>query len=226
MAGLRGSRNQRSKPARSKTWVVDAIIGARVGDDGREYLVRWEIEIEPGEQWETWEPYTVLLVQDDQSEWAINTRLDEQVAQLDTLTPEEELELAVIDQRTLDAETAVLAVDDRVLHDRGEDNGGFCAGSVSSISESGQLNVALDGGRQQLPLERSQALFKAPEPTSLKKGDVVRIAFDDNALEGTMRWEYGKVVKVHTGKELLDIDMDNRQQLRAAPLYDVCGVVR
>ena len=97
---------------------------------------------------------------------------------------------------------------------------------MSSISESGQLNVALDGGRQQLPLERSQALFKAPEPTSLKKGDVVRIAFDDNALEGTMRWEYGKVVKVHTGKELLDIDMDNRQQLRAAPLYDVCGVVR
>ena len=92
------------------------------------------------------------------------------------------------------------------------------------ISESGQLSVRLDGERQPLLLERSQALFKAPEPTALKKGDVIRIAFDDNALEGTMRWEYGKVVKVHAGKELLDIDLDNGQQLRAAPLYDVCAV--
>ena len=224
MAGLRGSRKQRSKPARNKTWEVDAIIGARLGGSGREYLVRWVMEIEPGEQWETWEPYSVLLVQDEEGEWAVNQRLDDQVAQLDTLTPEEELELAATDQTTLDAETAVLAVGDRVLHDRGDDNGGFCAGSVSSISESGQLSVRLDSERQPLLLERSQALFKAPEPTALKKGDVIRIAFDDNALEGTMRWEYGKVVKVHTGKELLDIDLDNGQQLRAAPLYDVCAV--
>ena len=33
----------------------------------------------------------------------------------------------------------------------------------------------------------------------------------ENALEGTTRWEYGKVVKVHNGKELLDIDLDNGQ---------------
>ena len=39
-----------------------------------------------------------------------------------------------------------------------------------------------------------------------------------------MRWEYGKVIKVHAGKELLDIDLDNNQQLRATPLYDVCTV--
>ena len=39
-----------------------------------------------------------------------------------------------------------------------------------------------------------------------------------------MRWEYGRVVKVHRGKELLDIDLDNGQQLRATPLYDVVAV--
>ena len=36
-----------------------------------------------------------------------------------------------------------------------------------------------------------------------------------------MRWQYGKVVKVHAGKELLDIDLDSGEQLRAAPTYDV-----
>ena len=52
----------------------------------------------------------------------------------------------------------------------------------------------------------------------------MRLAFDDNALEGTMRWEYGRVRKVHSGKELLEVDLDNGQQLRRTPLYDV-GVV-
>ena len=70
-------------------------------------------------------------------------------------------------------------------------------------------------------LARTDNLFKAPEPKSLKAKSLVRIAFDDNALEGTMRWEYGKVVKVHTGKELLDIDLDNGQQLRYTPTFDV-----
>ena len=73
-------------------------------------------------------------------------------------------------------------------------------------------------------LARTGNLYKAPEPTSLKAKSHVRIAFDDNALEGTMRWEYGRVVKVHSGKELLDIDLDNGQQLRAAPTYDVLAV--
>ena len=55
------------------------------------------------------------------------------------------------------------------------------------------------------------------EATTLKRGDFVRIASDDNALAGTMRWEYGKVVKVHSGKELLDVDFDNGEQMRAMP---------
>ena len=58
----------------------------------------------------------------------------------------------------------------------------------------------------------------------LRIKSLVRLAFEDNALEGTTRWEYGKVVKVHTGKELLDIDLDNGQQLRFAPTYDVFAV--
>ena len=70
-------------------------------------------------------------------------------------------------------------------------------------------------------LDRKDNLFKAPEPTTLKVNCTVRIAFDDNALEGTMRWEYGKVIKVHSGKELLDINLDNGQKLRWTPLFDV-----
>ena len=73
-------------------------------------------------------------------------------------------------------------------------------------------------------LDRADNLFKAPEPTAIKRGDFVRIAFDDNALEGTMRWEYGKVVKVHTGKELLDIDLDNGEETRCTPTFDVQAV--
>ena len=70
-------------------------------------------------------------------------------------------------------------------------------------------------------LERGDKLFKAPEPTALQLKSTVRLAFDDNALEGTMRWEYGTVVKVHSGGELLNINLDNGQQLRWTPLYDV-----
>ena len=73
-------------------------------------------------------------------------------------------------------------------------------------------------------LARTDKLYKAPEPTALKKGAFVRIASDDNALAETMRWEYGKVVKVHSGKELLDIDLDNGEQMRAVPTVDIVGV--
>ena len=39
-----------------------------------------------------------------------------------------------------------------------------------------------------------------------------------------MRWEYGKIVKVHAGRELVDIDLDNGQELRFTPMYDVVAV--
>ena len=81
--------------------------------------------------------------------------------------------------------------------------------------------VQLDGSREEKVLDRKDKLFKAPEPTSLKVKSLVRLAFEDNALAGTTRWEYGKVVKVHSGKELLDIDLDNGQQLRYTPTFEV-----
>jgi len=73
-------------------------------------------------------------------------------------------------------------------------------------------------------LARDDCLFKAPEPTQLKKNTVVRVAFDDTAIEGTMRWQYGKVVKVFTGGELVDINLDSGEELRATPTFDVNAV--
>ena len=58
---------------------MDAIIGARMGAKAREYLVRWEMEIEEGEKWETWEPYENLLTTAADGEREISAHLDEQV---------------------------------------------------------------------------------------------------------------------------------------------------
>ena len=143
------------------------------------------------------------------------------MAELDTLTEAEELAVLKLDEVTLEAETCVLRVGDRVLHDLGEDDGGFRAGCVKQLDDVGRVHVQLDGSRDEKVLERTAMLFKAPEPTSLKVKSLVRLAFTDNALEGTTRWEYGKVMKVHAGKELLDIDLDNGQQLRFTPMFDV-----
>ena len=46
----------------------------------------------------------------------------------------------------------------------------------------------------------------------------------DTAIEGTMRWQYGKVVKVFTGGELVDINLDSGEELRATPTFDVDAV--
>ena len=73
-------------------------------------------------------------------------------------------------------------------------------------------------------LARDACLFKAPEPTQLKKNAIVRIAFEDSAIEGTMRWQYGKVVKIFSGGELVDINLDSGEELRAAPTFDVDAV--
>ena len=62
------------------------------------------------------------------------------MARLDALTPEEELSLVELDQRTLEA--------DRVLHDRGEGLG-FCAGRVLRIDASGRFVIKLDGEREE-----------------------------------------------------------------------------
>jgi hypothetical protein len=119
----------------------------------------------------------------------------------------------------------MLSIGDRILHDLGEEGGGFRAGMVQRLDEGGRVCIQLDGERDERLLSRSDQLYKAPEPTELKKKSLVRLAFDDNAIAGTMRWEYGKVVKVHSGGELVDIDLDNGQELRYTPCFDVCCVV-
>ena len=70
------------------------------------------------------------------------------MARLDALTPEEELSLLELDQRTLEAETCPLQVADRVLHDRSEGRG-FCAGRVLRIDESGRFVIKMDGEREE-----------------------------------------------------------------------------
>ena len=43
------------------------------------YLVRWEMEIAEGEKWETWEPYSELLVKGTDGEMEIHKDVDAQV---------------------------------------------------------------------------------------------------------------------------------------------------
>lgn len=69
---------------------------------------------------------------------------------------------------------------------------------------------------------RQGRLPRQTERTSSPTGTTTRRSMA--LMQSTLFWEYGKVIKVHAGKELLDIDLDNNQQLRATPLYDVCTV--
>ena len=39
-----------------------------------------------------------------------------------------------------------------------------------------------------------------------------------------MRWQYGKIVKVFAGSELVNIDLDSGEHLRATPTFDVEAV--
>jgi len=91
---------------------------------------------------------------------------------------------------------------------------------VQQISEATTISVIFDGSRDTQVVARS-ALMKAPPPTPLKKGDLVRYPCDDHALEGTTRWQYGKVVKVYPGGELIDVDFDNGEDLHRQPTHDV-----
>ena len=70
------------------------------------------------------------------------------MADLDALTPEEELHQSeVLDRQVLEAETCVLQADDRILHDLGEAGGGFHAGKVVRLDNEGRVSVLLDGER-------------------------------------------------------------------------------
>jgi len=73
-------------------------------------------------------------------------------------------------------------------------------------------------------MERSDKLLKAPPATTMRKGDLVRVAFEDDA--GTaMHWEYGNIKKVSAHGELVTIAMENGEEIADAPLFDVHAVV-
>ena len=87
----------------------------------------------------------------------INDEIDRQVAALDALTPEEELEILAIDTAVGEAETIALQVGDRVLRDLGLGDGdggeqggedrGWQVGSVQQIDMAGSISVIFDGER-------------------------------------------------------------------------------
>lgn len=224
-AGLRvRSAPRQRRGCADPTWEVHAVSGARVGRKGREYLVMWVYEIEPGEREETWEAYERLLSPGDDGELDIHPDIEKQVVELDALTPEEELRLVGLDDMIQSAENCVLVVEDRVLHDRGIDAGGYQAGRVIGHEESGSIRVQFDDERTPRTLERAR-LLKAPAPTSLTVGSCVRVAYESDDLpEGMMRWQYGFLTTIHQGRELVDIKFDNHEKAEHVPTYDVEAV--
>lgn len=199
---------------------VSAVIGARMGAAEREYLVLWVDETEDGEPWETWEPYRMLMVPDENGDMEIAAETEMQVALLDQLTIAEELAALAIDQLVLEREICVLSSGARVLWDR--QGVGFVGGVVRELRESGEhVGVLIDGESSQRVLRRSELLL-APLPTAMKEGQCVRVAFEhDDLPAGAMRWQYGKLSKVHAAGELVDIAFDNGEVAEAIPTYDV-----
>ena len=56
----------------------------------------------------------------------------------------------------------------------------------------------------------------------MQKGQCVRVAYEhDDLPPDAMRWQYGKLTKVHPGGELVDIVFDNGEAAEAVPTYDV-----
>lgn len=130
-----------------------------------------------------------------------------------------------LDQRIETAESCVLSVNDRVLHDRGVNAGGYQAGKVLALEESGTICVQFDGERTALTLERAR-LLKAPPSTALCEGSCVRVAYESEELpDGGMRWQYGSLSTVHPGGELVDVTFDNGEKAERVPTYDVEAVV-
>ena len=71
-------------------------------------------------------------------------------------------------------------------------------------------------------MERSDKLLKAPAATTMHKGDLVRVAFEDDDIAGTgMHWEYGNITKISQHGELVTIAMENGEEIADAPLFDV-----
>ena len=70
-------------------------------------------------------------------------------------------------------------------------------------------------------MERSEAIYKAPAKTALRKGSLVRLAQADESVETGMRWEFGKITKLSKHGELVNIEMEDGDEYIDAPLFDV-----
>ena len=119
---------------------------------------------------------------------------------------------------------------DRVLHDTGtpsdEGGDGIRPGTVVGVQDDdGRLKVKYDvmklDGRmlpaKEVVINKMDKLSKAPPETTLKAGDLVRVAQDGQYIDG-QRWCYGVVRWVHS-KLLLDINFDDGDEPRGLPAY-------
>lgn len=119
---------------------------------------------------------------------------------------------------------------DRVLHDTGtpsdEGGDGIRPGTVVGVQDDdGRLKVKYDvmklDGRmlpaKEVVINKMDKLSKAPPETTLKAGDLVRVAQDGQYIDG-QRWCYGVVRWVHS-KLLLDINFDDGDKPRGLPAY-------
>ena len=71
-------------------------------------------------------------------------------------------------------------------------------------------------------MDRTEAVYKAPTKTGLRKGSLVRLAQLDESIEPTgMRWEFGEITKLSKHGELVNIKMEDGDEYMDAPLFDV-----
>ena len=71
--------------------------------------------------------------------------------------------------------------------------------TAASTSRPPSVSASARGVRKAVSLARRRLGLAALRSSLAPHIRIVRLAFDDNAIAGTMRWEYGKVVKVHSG---------------------------
>lgn len=83
----KGKQQQPSEPEYgSEAYEVDMIVGARMGEKGRQYRVQWMEEHPefPDEPWQTWVYFGAIFTGD-----AVSTELEKQIEEIDKITPGE-----------------------------------------------------------------------------------------------------------------------------------------
>ena len=223
-----GAKRRRKLPAKwAGEWTIESVVGAKTADGVRLYLISWEGTDDDGNDWEeSWHQYDVLLVDDDgDGGKAIHPEIDARIAELDTPTEDEVIEISAVGLEQHEACTCLLAVGDRVLLDSADE--GWLAGSVGELA-GGMVHVDIDanlrhaGQSDRLIVPRNGDLYKARVQALLTSGQFVRVCFDEDCAPGEEeRWFYGKVTAVHPGGELIDILLDNGESLPQIPTWEV-----